>query len=121
AGTEELPAVAEAAVSHRLDHHVHVVAVIEVAVADHDGVELGQVNLALRVLHDRAGPRVETDARVALFEVQAARRGDLLGDHEAGAGGAHERQLHVSSRPGGEVGPGASPPCGKVGPGPSPP
>src|SRR6266571_2334648 len=117
ARTEQFPAMAETAVCHRLDHHVHVVAVIEVAVADHDGVELGQVDLALRVLHDRARPRVEADARVAFFQVKAPRRRDLLGDHEAGAGGAHERELHVSSPPRGEVGPGPSPPCGEVGPG----
>src|SRR5438034_3445105 len=97
ARTEQPPAMAETAVCHRLDHHVHVVAVIEVAVADHDGVELGQIDLALRVLHDRARPRVEADARVAFFQVKAARRRDLLGDHEAGAGGAHERELHVSA------------------------
>src|SRR5207302_10377079 len=72
AGTEQPPAMAESAVRHRLDHHVHVVAMVEVAVADHDGVELREVDLALCVLHDRTWPRVEADARVAFLQVKAA-------------------------------------------------
>src|SRR2546423_7229366 len=53
AGPEQPPALAKSAVRHRLDHHVHVVAVVEVAGPDHDGVELREVDLPLCVLHDR--------------------------------------------------------------------
>src|SRR6202521_13656 len=94
AWAEQTSPVAEPAVGHRLDHHVDVIAVIEMTVADHDGVELGQVDLALGVLHDRAGTRIEADVGVALLDVEAAGGGQLLGDHESRTGSAHERQFH---------------------------
>src|SRR2546427_1315686 len=96
----------ETALGHRLDHHVDVATVVEVAVADHDGVELGQVDLALGVLDDRAWPRIEAHARVPILYVEAARRRELLGDHETRTGRAHERDFHELT----------SPPCGEVGP-----
>src|SRR5256712_5801310 len=96
----------ETALGHRLDHHVDVATVVEVAVADHDGVELGQVDLALGVLDDRARPRIEAHARVPILYVEAARRRELLGDHETRTGRAHERDFHELT----------SPPCGEVGP-----
>src|SRR6202043_1563883 len=95
----QTPTVAKASVGHRLDHHVDVVAVIEVPVADHDRVELGEVDLPLRVLHDRARPRVEADARVAFFDVEAAGSSQLLRDHEPRTGSPHECQLQVCLRP----------------------
>src|SRR6267378_1546620 len=87
----------ETALGHCLDHHVDVAAVVEVAVADHDGVELGEVDLALCVLDDGSGSGVESNARLAVLDVEATRGGELLGDHEPGAGGAHEGELHVSA------------------------
>jgi hypothetical protein len=95
---EELAAVLESTVRHRLEHHVDVAGVIEVAVAEDDRVERRQVDAALRVLHDRARAR---GSRLSLVRPssneQAARRRDLLGDHEAGTGGAHEGEPHVSA------------------------
>src|SRR5487761_318894 len=94
---EQASAMRETAFGHRLDHHVHVAAVIEVAVAHDDGVELAEVDLPLRVLDDGAGPRVEGDARRAVLDVKATGGGKRLGDHEPSAGGAHESQFHVSA------------------------
>ena len=87
----------EAAVRHRFDHHVHIAAVIQVPVADHDRVKGCEIDLALRVLNDCARARVEADSSVALLDEQSTGRCDLLGHHEPGAGGPHERQPHVSA------------------------
>src|SRR5439155_1271622 len=94
---EEAAAMREPAFGHRLDHHVDVAAVVEVPVADDDRVQLCQVDFALGVLHDGARARVECDARLAILYVEATGGGQLLGDHEPSAGGAHESQLHVSA------------------------
>ncbi len=87
----------KAPLGHRLDHHVDVAAVIEVPVADGDGIEPGEVDLALGVLDDGARSGIKGDARQSVFDVQAAGRGQLLGDHEPRARGAHERDFHVSA------------------------
>ena len=49
---------------------------------------------AWRTARSRPGPGSRADPRVAVLEVEAARGRELLGDHEPGAGGAHERELH---------------------------
>ena len=87
----------EPAVGHGLDHDVHVAGVVEVAVADHDRVQRREVDLALRVRDHGAGSWIEADPGLAVFEKETARRGDLLRDHEPGAGGPHEGQSHVSA------------------------
>src|SRR5438445_11667907 len=84
----------EPAFGHGLDHHVHVAAVVEMAMADDDGVELAEIDLSLGVLDDGAGSGVERDARLAVLEVEAARSRELLRHHEPRAGGAHECELH---------------------------
>src|SRR5712692_4248003 len=94
-GTEQPAAVPKSAVRHRLDHDIDVAGVVEVAVAQDDCVELGQIDLALGVLHDGAGPGIETEARAAFLQVQAAGRRELLRDHEPRAGCAHERDFHL--------------------------
>src|SRR5205823_1302878 len=93
-GAEEATAAAEPALGHRLDHHVHVVAVVEMPMAEDDGVELGEVDLALGVLHHCARTGVEADVRVPVLYIQAAGRRELLGDHEPRTGRAHESELH---------------------------
>src|SRR5215467_2556374 len=87
----------EAAVGHRLEHHVDVAAVVEVAVAEDDGVERGQVDPPLRVLDDRAGTGIQREPGVPVLEEKAARRRDLLRDHEASAGRPHEGEVYVSA------------------------
>src|SRR5207302_9933763 len=57
-------------------------------------VQPGQVDLPLRVLHDRAGAGVHGQARALVLQVEAARGRQLLGHHEPRARGAHEGQLH---------------------------
>src|SRR5450759_332972 len=91
--------MSETTLGHGLDHDVDVAAVIEVAVADHDRIKLGQIDLALGVLHDGAGPGVEGDARLAILNVEATRRGELLGNHEPSTGGPHESHLHARPPP----------------------
>src|SRR5450759_5352441 len=91
--------MSETTLGHGLDHDVDVAAVVEVAVADHDRIQLGQIDLALGVLHDGAGPGVEGDARLAILNVEATRRGELLGNHEPSTGGPHESHLHLGSPP----------------------
>src|SRR5216683_210703 len=95
--TEQAAAMTKAALGHRFDHHVDVATVIEVPVADGDGIQPGEVDLALGVLDDGAWSGIKGDARQSLFHVQAAGRGELLGDHEPRAGSAHESDLHVSA------------------------
>src|SRR3979411_1995726 len=70
-------------------------------VADDDGVEFGQVNLALGVLDDGARPRIQAQTRVPFLYVQAARGRQLLGDHEPSSGGPHESYFHVPAPWGG--------------------
>ena len=102
--TEQHAPVREPTVRHRLDHHVDVAGVVEVSMADHDRVEGGQVDLALRVLHYGTWPGVEADPRAAFFDEQPAGRGDLLRHHEPRACGAHESEPHLPTRWGGRPG-----------------
>src|SRR5439155_26782577 len=69
--------------------------VIEVAMTDYDRVQRREVDLALSVGDDRARTWVEANARVALFDEEAGRRGNLPCDHEPRAGGPHEREPHL--------------------------
>jgi hypothetical protein len=70
--TEQHAAMLEPAVGHRLDHHVHVAGVVEVAMADHYRVDRRQVDLALRILNDGAWTGIEADPRVPILDEQAA-------------------------------------------------
>src|SRR4029077_19948386 len=94
---EETAAVREPAFGHGLDHDVDIAAVVEVAVTDDDRVKLRQVDLALGVLHDGAGPWVEGDASLLVLQVEAARSDELFGDHEPSPRRPHERELHLES------------------------
>src|SRR5216683_2296078 len=92
--TEQAAPMTKAALGHRFNHHVDVATVIEVPVADGDGIQPGEVDLALGVLDDGAWSRIKGDPRQSVFHVQAAGRSELLGDHEPRAGSAHESDLH---------------------------
>src|SRR6266704_5221127 len=52
--TEQTAPMTKAALGHRFDHHVDVATVIEVPVADGDGIEPCEVDLAFGVLDDGA-------------------------------------------------------------------
>src|ERR1700693_1271437 len=95
----------EPAFGHGLDHHVDVATVVEVAVADDDGVKLGEIDFSLGVLDDGTGPGIECEVSLAVLDVQAARGGELLGNHEAGTGSAHESQFHEDRPPRFPLGP----------------
>ena len=87
----------ESAVSHRLEHHIDVAGVVEVAMAQHDCVERRQVDSSLGVVDDGARAGVQADPRAVLLDEEAAGRRNLPGDHETRPGGAHERELQVSA------------------------
>lgn len=92
ARSEQGPAFVEAAAGHRVDHDIHVAAVIDVAVREDNPLEVGGIDrrIGLRAPDQRAGAGIEVHTFAAKAQINAAGRARLPRHHPAGARRAHE-------------------------------